>query len=194
MVAALFVAAAFVAGRWSTMDQRADELVSLRTLDEAVGQVFGEPTQVVEVASSSAAPSLESSPEPVDSAAAVPVASAVAADVDIDVTPDVDAVAVVIETSRDELPDVAGARLAPVDTIEISSKIKDEPNEPLSSLVATAKPQAVCVAGQCKNDRKFGTTLSWAETPGEAAQLAAQQGKLVFVIQVSGNFARDEFT
>ena len=42
--------------------------------------------------------------------------------------------------------------------------------------------------------RTLGTALEWAETPDQALQLAREQGKLVFLIQVSGNFAREEFT
>ena len=40
----------------------------------------------------------------------------------------------------------------------------------------------------------LGTRIVWAESPEEAASLAEKQGKLVFLIHVSGNFERAEFT
>lgn len=43
-------------------------------------------------------------------------------------------------------------------------------------------------------DRRYGTAIEWAESLEEATRLAKEQGKLVFVLQVSGHFARDEFT
>lgn len=46
----------------------------------------------------------------------------------------------------------------------------------------------------CDADRRFGTAIVWAESLDEAARLAKEQGKLVFVLQVSGHFARDAFT
>ena len=49
------------------------------------------------------------------------------------------------------------------------------------------------VAEVCKGE-KLGTTITWYDEPQVAARLAKEQGKLVFVIQISGNFAREEFT
>ena len=49
-----------------------------------------------------------------------------------------------------------------------------------------AAPQTTC--------RSLGTALEWTSSPEAAFQLAKQAGKLVFLIQVSGNFAREEFT
>jgi hypothetical protein len=43
-------------------------------------------------------------------------------------------------------------------------------------------------------DCKLGTAVSWMKSPDEAAKAAGDQDKLVFMIQVSGNFARQEFT
>lgn len=44
----------------------------------------------------------------------------------------------------------------------------------------------------CQGD-EFGTSLTWYSNAA-AAKLAKEQDKLVFLIQVSGNFAREEFT
>jgi len=40
----------------------------------------------------------------------------------------------------------------------------------------------------------LGTTINWYQDKAEAARLAREQGKLLFVMQVSGNFAEEEFT
>ncbi len=53
---------------------------------------------------------------------------------------------------------------------------------------------AVCEDRACSGDRTFGTTLTWARSAEEAAEQAAQEGKLVFLMLVSGNFERDVFT
>ena len=59
--------------------------------------------------------------------------------------------------------------------------------------------QATCADQQgkfatCGPSRKFGTAIEWAEDAEQAGQLAKEHDKLVFLIQVSGNFAREEFT
>ncbi len=41
---------------------------------------------------------------------------------------------------------------------------------------------------------KLGTTINWYQDKALAARLAREQGKLLFVMQVSGNFAEKEFT
>jgi hypothetical protein len=41
---------------------------------------------------------------------------------------------------------------------------------------------------------KLGTAIAWYDDAEVAARIAKEQGKLVFLIQVSGNFAREEFT
>jgi|GEM_PF-1838210 hypothetical protein len=54
---------------------------------------------------------------------------------------------------------------------------------------AAAKPaKADCTIGP------LGTALQWYSDPSVAADVARREGKLVFVIQVSGNFSREEFT
>ncbi len=51
-----------------------------------------------------------------------------------------------------------------------------------------------CADGVCMPQRKLDTALVWAESIYEAAALANEQGKLVFLIHVSGNFEIQEFT
>lgn len=73
---------------------------------------------------------------------------------------------------------------------------------------ATTKPATdagSCESGTCArpqsglslaaaDDHKYGTTVTWVDSPREAGKLAAEQHKLAFVIQLSGDFTRDEFT
>jgi hypothetical protein len=49
--------------------------------------------------------------------------------------------------------------------------------------------QAVCAA-----NRSLNTALAWAKSPAEAAEQAKRDGKLVFLIHVSGNFEDPGFT
>lgn len=74
-----------------------------------------------------------------------------------------------------------------------------------ASKVAPQEPKhAVCAKEGCtgasgdeqpnRGDRKLGTAITWAESPDAAWREARDEGKLVFLIQVSGNFARQEFT
>ncbi len=73
-----------------------------------------------------------------------------------------------------------------------------------SSVVAAEPSSAVCAKEGCsgadgdeqpkEGDRKLGTAITWAESPDAAWRNARDEGKLVFLIQVSGNFARQEFT
>ncbi|MFP6612792.1 MAG: hypothetical protein VB835_10815, partial [Pirellulales bacterium] len=53
----------------------------------------------------------------------------------------------------------------------------------------TGKPD-ICLPP--KND--LGTAIHWVAAAQEASDLANQQDKLIFLIQVSGNFSREEFT
>ena len=53
---------------------------------------------------------------------------------------------------------------------------------------------AECSDGMCAAPRKLGTLIDWAPTAERAGEIASKEGKLVFLMQVSGNFARQEFT
>jgi hypothetical protein len=75
---------------------------------------------------------------------------------------------------------IAGLLASPV----ISLLVASEPSE------ADASP---AVARECTG-AKLGTTVTWYKDTRIAAQLARDQGKLLYVIQVSGNFALEEFT
>jgi hypothetical protein len=46
----------------------------------------------------------------------------------------------------------------------------------------------------CAVDRSLNTALTWAKSPAEAAEAARKDGKLVFLIHVSGNFENPGFT
>jgi hypothetical protein len=40
----------------------------------------------------------------------------------------------------------------------------------------------------------YGTTVEFVDSPAEAAKIAKKEGKLVFVLHVSGNFEDPRFT
>ncbi|HEV3343289.1 MAG TPA: hypothetical protein VG125_23155 [Pirellulales bacterium] len=73
-----------------------------------------------------------------------------------------------------------------------------------SAADAGTSTAATCATGTCSPvadaappaevDNKLGTAVTWMPTPDAAARAAAGEDKLVFMIQVSGNFARQEFT
>jgi hypothetical protein len=46
----------------------------------------------------------------------------------------------------------------------------------------------------CAVNRSLNTALTWAKSPAEAAEAARKDGKLVFLIHVSGNFENPGFT
>ncbi len=56
---------------------------------------------------------------------------------------------------------------------------------------AAQKPAGVCQPGQAG---RHGTQVNWVATAEQASRQAAEQDKLVFLMQISGNFAREEFT
>jgi len=64
---------------------------------------------------------------------------------------------------------------------------------PLAILTNSASDSA---AGTCSADSlpTLGTSVRWMATPDEAGKRAEKERKLVFLIQVSGNFARQGFT
>ena len=59
----------------------------------------------------------------------------------------------------------------------------------LFALAAVALAAAPAAADDC-----FGTTIDFVDTPKEAAALAKEQEKLVFVLHVSGHFEDPRFT
>ena len=63
----------------------------------------------------------------------------------------------------------------------------------LAALVAFGLAQAGDSAGKpaCS---AHGTTIDFFDTPAEAAKRAKKEGKLVFVLHVSGNFEDPRFT
>ena len=49
-------------------------------------------------------------------------------------------------------------------------------------------------AAEVCTGEKLGTAITLYDKPRVAVRMAREQGKLVYVLQVSGNFAREEFT
>ena len=58
----------------------------------------------------------------------------------------------------------------------------------------TATPDSEQTSTEVCTGEKLGTAIAWYDDAEVAARMAKEQGKLVFLIQVSGNFAREEFT
>lgn len=63
---------------------------------------------------------------------------------------------------------------------------KGQPNDPVCATLETSRPLA--------ERENFGTAVSFARNPGEAARSAAQERKLTFLLHVSGNFEEARFT
>ncbi len=77
--------------------------------------------------------------------------------------------------------------------------ISAEVIRPANAWFETAAEGAACTTGSCPApvahlDRKLNTALEWSSTPEAAAEVAQREGKLVFLIHVSGNFAQPGFT
>jgi hypothetical protein len=71
--------------------------------------------------------------------------------------------------------------------------------QPARAWFATATAEGECTTGSCplpvaRLDRRLNTALDWSPTPQAAAEQAEREGKLVFLIHVSGNFAQSGFT
>jgi hypothetical protein len=78
-------------------------------------------------------------------------------------------------------------------------QISAEVLKPTSTWFEIAGSDGACTTGTCpapvRNlDRKLNTALNWSATPEAAAAQANRDGKLVFLIHVSGNFAQPGFT
>jgi hypothetical protein len=71
------------------------------------------------------------------------------------------------------------------------------PQKPWFALADLAIPEPESCQGTeavCAANRSLGTALTWAKSPAEAAEQARRDGKLVFLIHVSGNFEDPGFT
>ncbi len=64
---------------------------------------------------------------------------------------------------------------------------------PVTTISVPQRPD-VCLAEQTFEDRKLQTALNWSLSVNDAALEATEEGKLVFLIHVSGNFESPGFT
>lgn len=69
-----------------------------------------------------------------------------------------------------------------------------EPLQPLAKASAAKAPE--CEAeGKCTaGDGRYGTRMNFVDDPAEAAKQALKEKKLLFVLNISGNFEDDKFT
>jgi len=79
----------------------------------------------------------------------------------------------------------AGLALVPLVGLGLSSA---------SELRPIGKKSAILPIPDKKEAGCHGTSVDFVDTPREAAALAEKQGKLVFVLHVSGNFEDPRFT
>jgi hypothetical protein len=63
----------------------------------------------------------------------------------------------------------------------------------LAALLGTLLLSGATRGEECGGDT-YGTAIHWVRTAAEAKKLAREQDKLIFVVHLSGNFSRDEFT
>ncbi|HVC93319.1 MAG TPA: hypothetical protein VND64_06485 [Pirellulales bacterium] len=70
----------------------------------------------------------------------------------------------------------------------------DAPALPAGSDDHQATAGGACLAAGACGMPTLGTTVHWMPTPDDAGKLAEKEHKLLFLIQVSGNFAREGFT
>jgi hypothetical protein len=71
------------------------------------------------------------------------------------------------------------------------------PQQPWFALADFATPEPESCQGTeavCAANRSLGTAITWAKSPRAAAEQASREGKLVFLIHVSGNFEDPGFT
>ena len=92
------------------------------------------------------------------------------------------------------VPYQSAAKQAP-----IAASAASLPTQPTSAATADCESGS-CVRpvggleGLASNDHRYGTAIDWSDTPEAAGKLAAKDSKLVFLIQLSGDFTNAEFT
>ena len=72
--------------------------------------------------------------------------------------------------------------------------LPEKPWFALADLTLTEPESCGGAAKVCSANRSLDTALTWAKSPAEAAAEASREGKLVFLIHVSGNFEDPGFT
>jgi hypothetical protein len=132
-----------------------------------------------------------------------PKPSTIAANLDTDAQP-FNQMAAAAADAAPALPEPLGNQDAVDDGFALRTPVSGQfvanVQVPGNSWFSLAGATAGCESGTCKlvpvktADRKLNTALEWSSTPQQAAELAAREGKLVFLIHVSGNFARPGFT
>jgi hypothetical protein len=83
---------------------------------------------------------------------------------------------------------------APPVEIPASSVLPNAPWFALADLTTDEPESSQGTEAVCAVNRSLNTALTWAKSPEEAALQAEREGKLVFLIHVSGNFENPGFT
>jgi len=75
-----------------------------------------------------------------------------------------------------------------------SARATDLKGTPAGGGRLPASPGVAAVPDKAPTCGKHGTTIDFVATPAEAAELAKKEGKLVFVLHISGIFEDPKFT
>jgi hypothetical protein len=167
--------------------------VAMRPAPESSERVRATPSPLAAAAS---APK----PQPVVATVETPTAPVGIAQIGVEPKP-VDPVAEPVEPKPVALPPVEAPRQAPV----VFADVKPfETVAPAPVQVAEEKPVAVAVVPEPRDAVKlhkprpgcanFGTFVDFVRSPQKAMRLAKDDGKLVFLLHVSGDFDDDAFT
>jgi hypothetical protein len=93
----------------------------------------------------------------------------------------------------------AGLCLAPLAGLALASELTGQPASgpqprPAVAPAEPAKPAQPAKSEEAGVCHSHGTSVDFVDTPSEAARLAKKEGKLVFVLHISGYFEDPRFT
>ncbi|MFT7642460.1 MAG: hypothetical protein ACI9G1_004217 [Pirellulaceae bacterium] len=110
------------------------------------------------------------------------------------------------EAVPETIPETTGAEFQTEQTlVNVASDESDE-RDSSTGLADVTKMVSLALASDlatsdestatpiCEATKGLGTTIQWYDKVADAAEVAKEKEKLIFLIQVSGNFSRDEFT
>jgi hypothetical protein len=98
-------------------------------------------------------------------------------------------------TARNAPPETDPFKLSPT-PVSVPSPfvLPEKPWFALADLTTDGPESCEGTQAVCAINRSLNTALTWAKSPEEAAEQARRDGKLVFLIHVSGNFEDPGFT
>ncbi len=98
-------------------------------------------------------------------------------------------------SSRVATNSVGGALPMVGEVLPMNAALPMVADDVFASMAPLDDQSLVCETGQCQpSGNRLGTEIHWAEQPADAYRQASEDGKLVFLIHVSGNFKIPGFT